>query len=252
MTAAWHGFIHAWHTLGILLKWMCITVVGIPFAILTCIVIGLAAIAFAAICLTVLIFILLFILYIFQAIWMLCTRPPTWIREWRISRAERELMRLPVVNTTAPIHQRVVQTVPRGYLHITSPNAPTLPPPESQVPLQAMLQITSPPIIHIGQALSINHAAPAPVQSLSRMIECQVCLEEKFEDQFPSHPPTHYCLHKGTDCCSSCLAQSITSSFESNVWDDIRCPICNWRLTHKDVAEFATPETFSRYVRYYP
>ncbi|KUJ07627.1 uncharacterized protein LY89DRAFT_359859 [Mollisia scopiformis] len=244
MTAAWHGFIHSWHTLAIILKWMCITIVGIPFAIIICVAIGLCAIAFAALCLASLILALMMVYYTFKAIFILLTRPPTWIREFRIARAERELMRLPLVNVRAPLEQRVLQTVPRGYFQ-TAPNTPLLPPPNTHLPFQAMVQISPPPMAHIGQAMSTNVASP--ITSLPRIIECQVCLDEKLPEQFPPRNPTDNCFHETTDCCRECLARSITSSFESNVWNDIRCPICNLRLEHKDIAEFATPETFRRY-----
>ncbi|CZR67604.1 uncharacterized protein PAC_17503 [Phialocephala subalpina] len=251
MTAAWHGFIHSWHTLGIILKWMCITVVGIPFAAITCVVIGLCAILFAALCIAAFIFAIMVVIYILEAIWMLCTRPPTWVREWRMARAERELMRLPIVDTRAPVEQRVVQSVPRGYFVSTQPSTPLLPPPRAHQPLQAMIQVTPPLEAHmIGQAISVDVAAPAPIdslESLPRIIECQICMEEKLEEHFPSRCPTDRCTHEATDCCRTCLAQNITSGFESNVWNDIRCPIDNIRLEHKDVAEFAAPEIFSRY-----
>jgi hypothetical protein len=248
MTAAWHGFIHAWHTLGILLKWMCITVVGIPFAVITCVAIGLCAIAFAALCIAALVLAIMLLCFTIKAIIMLITRPRTWIKDFKISRAERDLLRLPTVNSQAPIEQRVVQTFPRGYLQTIVPETALLPPPNTHVPFQAMVQITSPPLAHIGQAISTNVATP--VASLPSIMECQICLDEKLPEHFPSRTPTDSCFHESTDCCRECLSQHITSNFEGNVWNDVRCPICNLRLEHKDVAEFATPEIFQRSGRF--
>ncbi|KAE8442251.1 hypothetical protein EG329_003722 [Mollisiaceae sp. DMI_Dod_QoI] len=247
MTAAWHGFIHAWHTLGILLKWMCITVVGIPFAVITCVFIGLCAIAFGALCIAALILSIQIFFYLVEAMIMLLIRPPVWIKEYRIARAERQLMRLPVVDPRAPMEQRVVQMVPRGYYILAAPDAPTLPPQKPHAPLNAMIQITPPPMAHIGQAISTDVATPAPITFLPTMLECQVCLEEKLPEHFPARTPTDDCSHEAMDCCRTCLAQNITAGFESNLWDDVRCPICNLQLRHKDVAEFATPEIFRRY-----
>ena len=49
-THAWEGFIHSWHTLGQVLKWMCMVVVGIPFAIATCLLVAVAALVFFGLC----------------------------------------------------------------------------------------------------------------------------------------------------------------------------------------------------------
>lgn len=244
MTAAWHGFIHAWTILGILLKWMCITVVGIPFAIVTCVAIGLAAIAFGALCIAALLLAIILVWYVIKATHMILTRPPTWLKEYLMSRAERELMGLPTVNPNAPLEQRVVQMFPPGYMQSTVPPSALLPPPNTHVPFQSMVQITPPPMAHIGQAISTDVASP--IASLPRSAECQVCLEEKMPEQFPSRTPTDNCFHESSDCCRECLSLHITSNFESSVWDNIRCPMCNLRLEHKDVAEFAAPEVFER------
>ena len=95
-TAAWAGFLHSWHTLGIVLKWMCITVVGIPVAFATCLVVFAACLAFAALCLVAAGAGLYLVFLILKALWMLCTRIPYWVNEFRIHHAEKRLFKLPI------------------------------------------------------------------------------------------------------------------------------------------------------------
>jgi hypothetical protein len=59
---------------------------------------------------------------------------------------------------------------------------------------------------------------------------------------------TKQCKHEPTDCCNTCLAQAIRTAFEGNMWDDIRCPICNKQLQFQDMAELAPRNVFERYV----
>jgi hypothetical protein len=85
---------------------------------------------------------------------------------------------------------------------------------------------------------------------VSQTWECQICFEEKPQHEFPSRKITQGCEHEGrlelTDCCTACLERHIVSAFESNMWDDIRCPVCNAQLQHEDMANFAPRDIFER------
>ena len=89
----------------------------------------------------------------------------------------------------------------------------------------------------------------APPSGVPRGIECQICFDEKTLNDFPSRRMTSNCQHEPTDCCNACLAQAISISFGGNMWDDIRCPICNEQLEYQDMIELAPPEVFQRYTR---
>jgi IBR domain, a half RING-finger domain len=225
-TAAWKGFIHSWHTLGIVLKWMCITVVGIPFAILTCIVVAAAVLAFAALCLAAAAGVCAGVFYLLKwTLWVLL-RIPFWISEFRIHRAERRVFRLPT-------------SQPRPMLQVR-PNHRHGRPVATIIPV--------PPRAHIAPP-ALRGDAAGPVADLPGMVECPVCLEKKLPDEFPARQPTDNCDHP-TRCCTPCLSRHITMSFEGKMWDNIRCPLCNLQLQHKDVAEFATQDIFERYALY--
>lgn len=218
---------------------MCITVIGIPFAIATCILIGLCAIAFACLVLAAAFVAGLIVYLILKCIWCLLTRWPYWISNFRIWRAERALLRglpppvtsardFPTAQWTGPKAgtQKPLQAVPAGYL-------------------EALGMPTAPPRLHV--AAQFTSAIAVPLSDLPAMVECQICMEEKLPSMFPSRAPTDDCDHGRADCCSNCLVQAIITAFESNMWDDIRCPMCNIQLQHKDVAEFAPPDIFARY-----
>ena len=230
-TAAWNGFVHSWHTLGIVLKWMCITVVGIPFAIATCILVAAAALAVVLAVTAVASGVGYVIFWILKGILWLVLRIPYWISEFRIHRAERRVFRLPV-SEPRPVQQMRVRPGRRGIIvraNIGSNTIVAIP-----VPAQA----------HVAPPTSKEGAAPAT--ELPGAIECKVCLEQKLPDEFPSRNPTEVCDHP-IQCCKPCLAQSITSALEGRIWDDIRCPICNIQLQHQDVAKFSSKDIFERY-----
>ena len=241
-TPQWTGFIHSWHTLAIVLKWMCITVVGIPFAIATCVVVAAAVLAFAALVLGAAAGACALVFFFFKGIYCTIFRALVWIANAKRRRAERQLLlplaRAPAVPVQMQMHmwargiagtQKPVQVVPAGYM-----------------PAPGELQ--APPQAHVAPLSESSDSPAGPATALPGTIECQVCLEKKWRADFPARNPTDDCEHDTTDCCNMCLSQAITTAFESNVWDDIRCPTCNLQLLHKDVKEFATPEIFERYV----
>jgi hypothetical protein len=235
-TEAWKGFIHSWHTLGIVLKWMCITVVGIPVAIVTCIVVAAAVLAFALAVVAVAAGACAGIFYTLKwALWVLL-RIPFWISEFRIHQAERRVFQLPV-SQPRPMQQIGHGRHRPGRRHIF-PRYP----PRRFTPVATIVQ---PPPAYLPPATVIEEAA-APATELPGAIECQVCLEKKLLDEYPSQQPTEICDHPAA-CCKLCLSRTIESAFQGRVWDDIRCPICDLRLEHKDVAQHASSEIFEKY-----
>jgi hypothetical protein len=63
------------------------------------------------------------------------------------------------------------------------------------------------------------------------------------------YPKLENCKHK-PDTCPGCFSAWIAAQIDSNAWDKIKCPCqyCNNRMSYADVREYASPETFSRYV----
>jgi hypothetical protein len=249
-THAWVGFVHSWHTLGIVLKWMCITVVGIPFAIATCLLIGICALLFAALALAAAAAALAAVFYILKFAWWLLSSTPYWIRDWRIRRAERKLLvRFPTLPTREIRHISAPIGIPpwQPLFIAEEPQVDAL----SMSTARSAPELRPPPPVHT----CVDHRPPTPQAAGPATLlppltsaECHVCFEEKDVSEYPIRSPTDGCHHFRTACCTDCLTQSITSSFEGNIWDDIRCPICGNQLQHKDVAEFATPEIFQRCV----
>ena len=77
-------------------------------------------------------------------------------------------------------------------------------------------------------------------------ISCEVCGELKLISDYSDREFTDECEHGDAKCCTSCLTSYITAQLESNFWQDIRCPLCRVLMEYKDVAEFATKETFEK------
>lgn len=235
-TEAWKGFVHSWHNLAMVLKYMCMSVIGIPFAFATCLLIALCAIIFGLLCIGAAAGACALVYYSFKRIWWTIRQIPYWAGDVKDYWEMRKIMRLPVANARGRrleqwngkvrCPQTPVQMVPSGYMPGPS---------DIQPPPRAYL----PP--------SSRKAAAAPGTDLPDMIECQVCLEEKTANDYPARAPTSECEHEAATCCTSCLVQTIVSAFESNMWDDIRCPICNLQFQHSDVAEFAPPDIFEKY-----
>lgn len=256
-THAWAGFLHSWHTLGIVLKWMCITVVGIPAAIATCLLIGVCALLFAALVLAAAAAGLAAVFFILKFAWWLLSSTPYWIRDWRIRRAERRmLIRFPTLPTREIRHISgpigIPPWHPLGGTDLDRAMAAAGLMPDDAISIasaRSAPELRPPPPVHTctGHRPPTPHTA-GPITPLPPLTsaECHVCFEEKDVSEYPARSPTDQCHHLRTACCSDCLTQSITSSFEGNMWDDIRCPICNFQLQHKDVAEFATPEIYQR------
>lgn len=239
-TAQWTGFIHSWHTLGVVLKWMCRSVVGIPFAILTCLLVALAAFVFFGLLLLAAFLSCVLVYYVFVGIYQVIARAIEFVTS--SDQIQREL---PVVEPCQPpFPTPPMQELRTGIFTIRTVSQAA---DRSQIfpnPFNTRGPRT-PPQAHLG-SLGFK-SSPRPATNLPGTIfDCQVCLEGKNRSQFPIRQITDGCDHQPTDCCSACLSQSITSAFEGNMWDDIRCPICNVHLCHRDVAEFAAKEIFER------
>jgi len=233
-TEAWKGFIHSWHALGIVLKWMCITVVGIPVAIATCIVVAAAVLAFALAVLAVAAGVGAGIFYTLRgALWVLL-RIPFWISEFKIHHAERRVFRLPI-SQPRPMQQFPPRDGWRGGIFPRYP-------PRHLAPAATIVQ---PPPAHLPPATP-DESAAAPARDLPGAIECHICLEKKLPDQFPPRLPTEKCDHPVV-CCRLCLTRTIETAFQGRIWDDIRCPLCNVQFQHQDVAQHASSEIFEKY-----
>lgn len=243
-TTQWIGFIHSWHTLGIVLKWMCITVVGIPFAIVTCLLVALAALIFFGLLLLGAFLSCILVCYILAGIYEAAVRFIDFVVN-----SQRVQQGLPTLEPRRTGIPTLPIQVPRiGVFRLRAAQRPEAQPARANRDLPAAAGgLRAPPQAHLR---SQNAKPPAgPVSSIpGTVFECQVCLEEKERSQFPIRHITDECKHEQTSCCTSCLSESITSAFGGNMWDDIRCPICNLQLCHRNVAEFATKEVFERQV----
>jgi hypothetical protein len=221
---------------------MCITVVGIPFAIATCVVVAAAVLAFAALVLGAAAGACALVFFLFKGIYCTIFGAPVWIANAKRRRAERQLL-LPLARAPAVPVQMQMQLWARG---IAGTQKPVQVVPAGYMPAPGECQAL--PRAHVAPLTESSDSPAGPATTLPGTIECQVCLEKKWRADFPVRNPTDDCEHAATDCCDMCLSQAITTAFESNVWDNIRCPTCNLQLLHKDVREFATPEIFERYV----
>ena len=90
---------------------------------------------------------------------------------------------------------------------------------------------------------SFTNPGPQVTSSLSR--DCIVCYETLNARSVPQRRITSACNHE-PDVCRSCLATSISTQFNSKVWDQIACPSCSQRLGFQDVKAFADPDVFTR------
>jgi len=240
-TAQWTGFIHSWHTLGIVLKWMCKTVVGIPLAIITCLLVALAALIFFGLVLLGAFFGCVLVFYLLAGIYKAVIRFIDFVvNSARIQEG------LPTLEPRIPIPTLPMQELRRGIFRPRVTPPPEAQPQATPNPWATWGQPRVPPQAYLGSQNSRSHRAPSSSLPGSAF-ECQVCLEEKDRSQFPVSQITDGCEHEPTDCCSVCLSDSITAAFGGNMWDDIRCPICNLQLCHRDVAKFAAKELFERY-----
>ena len=86
---------------------------------------------------------------------------------------------------------------------------------------------------------------PGPHVTSRLSKDCVVCYEALSARTVPQRRITSACNHE-PDVCRSCLATSISTQFNSKVWDQISCPSCSQRLGFQDVKDFADPDVFTR------
>lgn len=241
-TAQWTGFIHSWHTLGIVLKWMFITVVGIPFAIITCLLVALAALVFFSLLLLAALLGCVLIFYLGAGIYKAVIRSIEFVvNSQRVQKGLPTIEPRRIAIPTLPMQQWR-----RGIFRLRETPQLEAPLPQENTESGATWGgPRAPPQAHLASPNLRSSAGPA-INIPGTVFECQVCLEEKDPSQFPIRHITDECQHEPTDCCTACLSESISTAFGGNMWDDIRCPICNVQLCHRDVAEFASKELFER------
>ena len=75
--------------------------------------------------------------------------------------------------------------------------------------------------------------------------DCIVCFETLSPQNISKRKITSSCKHE-PDVCRSCLTTSISTQFNSKVWDQIDCPTCGQRLEFQDVKAFADSTVFGR------
>ncbi|KAH6664236.1 hypothetical protein B0J14DRAFT_249408 [Halenospora varia] len=247
-TQTWINFVHSWHTLGIVLKWMCITVIGIPVAIATCLVVALAALAFFALVILAALGSLALVYFIIKGAVRLTMLAPEAIAEWRRKRNSKKLLPLSE-RQPIPLHEpwNIGRISRREARQRQQPAQPIQLVPAGYYLSEDVLQ--APEEVHLAEEKREPSESAVPISDIagSNKITCCVCLEEKLETEYPARLPTSTCDHNITDCCSDCLSQSIKMAFEGNIWTNIRCPVCNEQLDHQDMREFAPNEIFEKY-----
>lgn len=75
--------------------------------------------------------------------------------------------------------------------------------------------------------------------------DCVVCFETLSLKNTPKRKVTSSCNHE-PEVCRSCITTSISTQFNSKVWDQIDCPTCGQRLDFQDVKAFADSVVFGR------
>ena len=86
---------------------------------------------------------------------------------------------------------------------------------------------------------------PAPKVANALPRDCVVCFETLDPQNTPKRKITPLCNHE-PNVCKSCLTTSISTQFNSKVWDQIDCPTCSQRLGFQDVKTFADSVVFGR------
>ena len=109
----------------------------------------------------------------------------------------------------------------------------------SQAALAASTTATLQPPNHT----TLTNSGPHLTSTVSK--DCVVCYDPLTTRTVPQRRITTACNHE-PDVCRSCLATSISTQFNSKVWDQISCPSCSQRLEFQDVKDFADPDVFTR------
>ena len=114
---------------------------------------------------------------------------------------------------------------------------------------QAKAKAKSQPAIQARKDAILESPRPEVANALPQ--DCVVCFETLSPQNTPKRKITSLCNHE-PDVCKSCLTTSISTQFNSKVWDQIDCPTCGQRLGFQDVKTFADSLVFGRSVPKYP
>jgi IBR domain, a half RING-finger domain len=84
--------------------------------------------------------------------------------------------------------------------------------------------------------------------------ECIACLDTLAPSYFPRQRITPTCDHSTPDTahrriCSTCLARHLEVQLEGSGPNRLTCPICFASLTHNNVKQLVSPQTFARFDR---
>lgn len=108
---------------------------------------------------------------------------------------------------------------------------------------QAALAASTTATLQASNKTTLTNPGPHITSSLFR--DCIVCYDALNTQTVPQRRITSTCNHE-PDVCRTCLATSISTQFNSKVWDQINCPSCSQRLDFQDVKAFADPDVFTR------
>lgn len=94
----------------------------------------------------------------------------------------------------------------------------------------------------------LENLPTAPVEGALELAvklrSCLVCMEDMPPSDFPVLV-TESCLHS-EDICTECLRQSIDSQIDSEFFDQLKCPMCNFKLDYDAMRTHASAVTFDR------
>lgn len=76
---------------------------------------------------------------------------------------------------------------------------------------------------------------------------CLTCVEDLTPRKFPKKGLAKECNHE-PNVCKDCLTRSIDIQIPDVAWDQVQCPECSVILPFEVVKNYASPETFERYV----
>ena len=116
-------------------------------------------------------------------------------------------------------------------------------PAQTQTRSQAAVAASTTTNLQAPNNTSSTNPGPHVMSNLSK--DCVVCYETLNARTVPQRKTTSACNHE-PDVCRSCLATSISTQFNSKVWDQISCPSCSQRLGFLDVKAFADSDVFTR------
>ena len=73
-----------------------------------------------------------------------------------------------------------------------------------------------------------------PEHTAQEKRDCVVCADTRSVHHFPSRPPAPECEHQA-DVCKRCLRTWIDVQYQTQMWNDIKCPTCSSLLTLSNI-----------------